>query len=77
MSKPRSPNSMLTKIENMQIGDEIFTDKSNGYISDNLNTIKRRFPGRRYTQLSVYTHEGPTFTSLKDFKKIICITRLE
>lgn len=77
MSKPRSPNSMLTKIENMQIGDEIFTDKSNGYISDNLNTIKRRFPGRRYTQLSVYTHEGSTFTSLKDFKKIICITRLE
>lgn len=77
MSKPRSPNSMLTKIENMQVGDEIFTDKSNGYISDNLNTIKRRFPGRRYTQLSVYTHEGPTFTSLKDFKKIICITRLE
>ncbi|MGN1393833.1 MAG: hypothetical protein ACI4V7_07355 [Succinivibrionaceae bacterium] len=77
MSKPRSPNSMLTRIENMQIGDEIFTDKSNGYISDNLNTIKRRFPGRRYTQLSVYTHEGPTFTSLKDFKKIICITRLE
>ena len=77
MSKPRSPNSMLTRIENMQVGDEIFTDKSNGYISDNLNTIKRRFPGRRYTQLSVYTHEGPTFTSLKDFKKIICITRLE
>lgn len=77
MSKPRSPNSMLTRIENMQIGDETFTDKSNGYISDNLNTIKRRFPGRRYTQLSVYTHEGPTFTSLKDFKKIICITRLE
>lgn len=77
MSKPRSPNSMLTKIENMKIGDEIFTDKSNGYISDNLNTIKRRFPCRRYTQLSVYTHEGPTFTSLKDFKKIICITRLE
>jgi hypothetical protein len=76
MSKPRSADSMLTKIENMQVGDEIFTDKSNGYISDNLNTIKKKFPDRKYTQLSIYTHEGPTYTSLKDFKKVICITRL-
>lgn len=77
MTRPRSADSMLTKIENMNIGDEIFTDKSNGYISDNLNTIKKNFPTRKYSQLSVYTHEKPTFTSLKDFKKIICITRLE
>jgi hypothetical protein len=76
MSKPRSADSMLTKIENMQVGDEIFTDKSNGYISDNLNTIKKKFPDRKYTRLSIYTHEGPTYTSLKDFKKVICITRL-
>lgn len=77
MSKPRSANSMLTKIENMQVGDEIFTDKSNGYISDNLCTIKCRFPDRKYTQQTVYTHEKPTFTSIKDFKKIICITRIK
>ena len=77
MSKPRSADSMLTKIENMEVGDEIFTDKSNGYISDNLCTIKHRFPGRRYTQQTLYTHEKPVFTSIKDFKKIICITRIE
>lgn len=77
MTRPRSADSMLTKIENMAVGDQIFTDKSNGYISDNLNTIKKKFPTRKYTQLSVFTHEKPVFTSLKDFKKIICITRLK
>ena len=73
MPKPRSANSMLTKIENMNVGDEIFTDKSNGYISDN---IKKKYPNRRYSQLTLYTHEKLEYTSLKDFKKIICITRL-
>jgi hypothetical protein len=76
MPKPRSADSMLTKLENMEIGDELFTDKSNGYMSDNINTVKNKYPGRRYTQTSVYTHEGPTYSSLKDFKKIICVTRL-
>lgn len=76
MAKPRSAESMLTKLENMQVGDELFTDKTNGYMSDIINTIKHKFPNRKYTQLSVYTHEGATFTSLKDFKKIICITRI-
>lgn len=76
MSKPRSADSMLTKLENMQVNDELFTDKSNGYMSDTINTIKRKFPDRKYTQFSVYTHEGATFTSLKDFKKIICVTRI-
>jgi len=75
MPKPRSADSMLTKIENMQVGDEIFTDKSNGYVSDNISTIKKKHPNRRYVQISVYTHNG-TYTSLKDFKKIICISRL-
>ena len=42
MPKPRSANSMLTKLENMSIGDEIFTDKSNGYMSDIINTIKNK-----------------------------------
>lgn len=76
MPKPRSANSMLTKIENMNVGDEIFTDKSNGYISDNISTIKKKYPNRRYSQLTLYTHEKLEYTSLKDFKKIICITRL-
>lgn len=76
MPKPRSADSMLTKLENMSIGEELFTDKSNGYMSDIINTIKHKFPGRRYTQMSLYTHEGSNYTSLKDFKKIICITRL-
>lgn len=76
MSKPRSPESILTKLENMQVGDEIFVNKTNGYCSDTINTTVRKFPGRKYTQLSVYTHEGPEYTSLKDFKKIICITRI-
>ena len=76
MPKPRSANSMLTKIENMNVGDEIFTDKSNGYISDNISTIKMKYLNRRYSQLTLYTHEKLEYTSLKDFKKIICITRL-
>ena len=76
MPKLRSANSMLTKIENMNVGDEIFTDKSNGYISDNISTIKKKYPNRRYSQLTLYTHEKLEYTSLKDFKKIICITRL-
>ena len=75
MPKLRSANSMLTKIENMNVGDEIFTDKSNGYISDNISTIKKKYPNRRYSQLTLYTHEKLEYTSLKDFKKIICITR--
>lgn len=77
MSKPRSPDSLLTKLENMQIGEELFTDKANGYVADNINTMKKYYPTRKYTQLSLYTHITPTFTSLKDFKKIICITRIK
>lgn len=76
MPKPRSSESILTKLENMKVGDEIFVKKSNGYCSDTINTTIKKFPGRRYTQLSVYTHDGSTFKSLKDFYKIICITRI-
>lgn len=76
MPKPRSADSMLTKIENMEVGEEIYTFKSNGYISDNLNTIKRKFPTRKYSQISVYTHEGSELPkSVKDFIKVIYITR--
>ena len=77
MAKKRSPESLLTLLENMQIKDEVYTTKSNGYVADNINTIKKKYPDRKYTQLSVYTHLKPTFTSIKDFTKIICITRIE
>lgn len=77
MPRPRTKESMLTKIENMQVGEELFTDKPPGYISDNLDTIKLSYPKRKYSQLTIYTHIGSTFTSLKDFKKMICITRLK
>ena len=68
MSKPRSKDSLLTKLENMNINDELFVDKANGYISDCIHTVKSRFLNRQYKQLSVYTH-------IKHFKKIICIIR--
>lgn len=76
MPKPRNPDSLLTKLENMQVGDQIFVKKSNGFVADNINTIVKRNPGRRYRQQSLYTHEKPEFTSLDDFTKIICIIRL-
>jgi len=76
MPKRRSEDSLITKLENMNVNDEIFTEKSNGFVSDTIATVRKTFPERRYTQLSVYTHIKPEFTSLKDFKKIVCITRL-
>lgn len=78
MAKKRSPESLLTLLENMQIKDEIYTTKSNGYVADNIATVTKRFPGRKYKQTSVYTHIKPfdeTIT-LKDFKKVIFVTRL-
>ena len=56
MAKPRSKDSLLTKLENMNISDELFVDKANGYVSDCIHTVKSRFPNRQYKQLSVYTH---------------------
>jgi len=78
MAKKRSPESLLTLLENMQIKDEIYTTKSNGYVADNIATVTKRFPGRKYKQTSVYTHVKPfdeTIT-LKDFKRVIFVTRL-
>ncbi|MBR2240106.1 MAG: hypothetical protein IKO49_03725 [Bacilli bacterium] len=75
MSKPRSKDSLLTKLEDMKVDDELFVDKANGYVSDCIHTVKLRYKTRVYKQLSVYTHIKPEFTSLKDFKKIICIIR--
>lgn len=78
MAKLRSPDSLLTKLENMQIGDEIWTKKSNGYVADNIATIKAKHKERRYRQSSVYTHIKPFDDTIKleDFEKVIFITRL-
>ena len=59
MAKLRSPDSLLTKLENMQIGDEIWTKKANGYVADNIATIKNKYKERKYRQTSVYTHIKP------------------
>ena len=78
MAKFRSPDSLLTKLEKMMVGDEIWTEKSNGYVSDNIATIKKRFPDHNYRQTSVFTHLKPIDDDikLKDFKKVIFITRI-
>jgi len=79
MTKKRSPDSLLTRLENMQIGEEIWAKKSNGYVADNISTVVHRFPGRKYKQTSVYTHINKPFDEnihLKDFEKVIFITRL-
>lgn len=78
MAKMRSPDSLLTKLENMEVGDEILTEKSNGYISDNIATVKKRFPDRKYSQTGVFTHVKSLDENLKlsDFKKMIFITRI-
>ena len=78
MAKKRSVDSLLTKLENMDIGTEIWTKKSNGYVADNIATVKKHFPGRKYKQFSVYTHEKPFDENLRstDFQKVIFISRL-
>lgn len=78
MVKRRSPDSLLTKLENMEIGDEIWTTKSNGYVADNISTITHRYEGRKYKQLTVFTHSKPLDNQIKlhDFQKIIFITRI-
>lgn len=78
MTKKRSPDSLLTRLENMQIGEEIWAKKSNGYIADNISTVVHRFPGRKYKQTSVYTHVKPFDETIKlaDFERIIFIIRV-
>ena len=78
MAKMRSPESLLTKLENMQIGEEIWTKKSNGYVADNIATIKNRYKERKYRQTSVFTHIKPFDDTIKleDFEKVIFITRM-
>jgi hypothetical protein len=77
MGKTRSENSLLTKLEQMEIGQEIFVKKTSGFVSDAINTVVSKFKNRKYKQLTLYTHEGKDFTSLKDFVKIICICRVK
>lgn len=76
--KARSPDSLLTKLENMDIGSQIWTKKSNGYVADNIATVKKTYPDRKYRQTSVTTHMKPfdENITLKDFEKIIFVTRI-
>ena len=76
--KARSPDSLLTKLENMDIGSQIWTKKSNGYVADNIATVKKTYPDRKYRQTSVTTHIKPfdENITLKDFEKIIFVTRI-
>lgn len=79
MAKLRSPDSLLTKLENMQVGDEIWVKKSNGYVSDNIATTKMKYKERNYRQTSVLTHPDKPFDEnikLSDFEKVIFITRV-
>ena len=78
MPKRRLPDSLLTKLENMNIGDQIWTKKPNGYVADNIATVKKAFPSRKFTQTSVHTHIKPFDDTicLQDFEKIIFITRV-
>lgn len=78
MAKKRSPESLLTLLENMQVGEEIYTKKSNGYVADNISTITKRFTGRKYKQTSVFTHIKPFDDTIRlaDFEKVIFITRI-
>ncbi len=76
--KARSPDSLLTKLENMDIGAQIWTKKSNGYVADNIATVKKTYPDRKYRQTSVTTHMKPfdENITLKDFEKVIFVTRI-
>lgn len=76
--KARSPDSLLTKLENMDIGSQIWTKKSNGYVADNIATVKKAYPDRKYRQTSVTTHMKPfdENITLKDFEKVIFVTRI-
>ena len=76
--KARSPDSLLTKLESMDIGAQIWTKKSNGYVADNIATVKKRYPNRKYRQTSVTTHLKPfdENITLKDFEKVIFVTRI-
>lgn len=76
--KARSPDSLLTKLENMDIGSQIWTKKSNGYVADNIATVKKTYPDRKYRQTSVTTHIKPfdENITLKDFEKVIFVTRI-
>ena len=78
MAKKRSPDSLLTKLEAMQVGEEIWTKKSNGYVADNIATIKKKYPNSKYRQTSVFTHTCPFDDKIKlaDFERVIFITRI-
>lgn len=77
MSRKRSPKSLMTKLEKMIIGEQVFTEVSPNVISVYLNRIRKKYPTRKYTRLKLYTHKGATYHSLKDFVPLTCLIRFE
>ena len=76
MSRRRSSNSLMTKLEKMALGEEVFTELPHNVISVYLWRIKKKYPTRKYSKILLYTHKGIRYSSLKDFKQIACIVRL-
>lgn len=76
MSRPRSNNSLIEKIERMLIAQECFFDNvSDSYVRNTLARVRKKYPNRQYTHLLFYTHKGATYVSLRDFKPVHCIIR--
>ncbi len=77
MGRKRSNTSLMTKLEKMIIGEELFTEASPNTVNVYIKRVYKKFPNRKYTRLKLYTHKGATFHTLKDFKPITCIIRFE
>ena len=77
MGRKRSNTSLMTKLEKMIVGEEYFTDISPGVISVYLVRLHKKYPNREYSRVKLYTHKGPTFRTLRDFRPITCIMRFK
>jgi DNA-binding response OmpR family regulator len=77
MGRKRTRNSLMTKLEKMIVGEELFTEVSSDIISVYLHRLRKKYPTRKYTRLKIYTHRGATFRTLKDFVPITCLIRFE
>ena len=76
MARKRTENSILTILEDMNVKDEVFLNRSSSYVSNAINKTVLRYPERQYKQICVFTHEKPIYTSLSDFTKITCVIRV-
>lgn len=77
IGRKRDSNSLMTKLEKMIVGEELFTEVSPNIISVYLNRLRKKYPKRKYTRIKLYTHKGATYRTLKDFVPITCLIRFE